>query len=152
MPIKIEITGDNAKTVMQEMFNLCSGVFATYENPPTTGEVEAAGLAMEKEPETAPQVSAPQPKAEGAPKPKEEQKDTQESPFMKYAAEVTQCVTEDQHNELKGICSKFVAANSKNRNKLRTWLTDHKVKRLSELPESLYEEFKKWLEANENAG
>lgn len=27
MAIKIEITGENAKDVMAEMFNLCSGVF-----------------------------------------------------------------------------------------------------------------------------
>lgn len=160
MPIKIEITGDNAKTVMQEMFNLCSGVFATYENPPSAEEVKAAGAAIAeeaKEPAPAPapapvSASAPAPQPEAAKAPLPEKKGVPDNPFLVYAKDVIQCISEGQHNEIKFICGKFVAAKPDNRKKLRAWLTEHKVKRLSELPESLYEEFKKWLEANENAG
>lgn len=157
MAIRIEITGDNAKSVMKEMFNLCNGVFSSYQNPPSAEETEAAGTALVNEPEhpepkeqTAP---APQPEAkEEAAHPEEDKKGVPDNPFMGYAKDVVQCVSEEQHNELKGICGQFVAAKPTNRGKLRAWLTEHKVKRLSELPENLYEDFKKWLEANKNAG
>lgn len=150
MAIKIEITGENAKDVMAEMFNLCSGVFAAYQNPPSVDEVKTAGMAMAQEPSPA---SAPkeEPKPENVKSPETPKTGVEDNPFMGYAKDVVQCVSEEQHNELKGICSRFVAAKPANRAKLRTWLTDHGVKRLSELPEKLYEDFKKWLEANKNA-
>lgn len=150
MAIKIEITGENAKDVMAEMFNLCSGVFAAYQNPPSVDEVKTAGMAMAQEPSPA---SAPkeEPKPENVKSPETPKTGVEDNPFMGYAKDVVQCVSEEQHNELKGICGQFVAAKPTNRAKLRTWLTDHGVKRLSELPEKLYEDFKKWLEANKNA-
>lgn len=163
MAIRIEITGDNAKAIMKEMFNLCSGVFSTYQNPPSAEETKAAGAALVDEPEKAVETPAqPEPKGQAAPAPQpeaekeaahpeEDRKGVPDNPFMGYAKEVVQCISEDQHNELKGICSRFVVAKPANRAKLRTWLTDHGVKRLSELPEKLYEDFKKWLEANNNA-
>lgn len=163
MAIRIEITGDNANAIMKEMFNLCSGVFSTYQNPPSAEETEAAGVSLVNEPTKAVETPsqpeskeqaapAPQQKAEKeAAHPEEDKKGVPDNPFMGYAKEVVQCISEDQHNELKGICSRFVAAKPANRAKLRTWLTDHGVKRLSELPEKLYEDFKKWLEANKNA-
>lgn len=153
MAIRIEITGDNAKSVMKEMFNLCNGVFSAYQNPPSAGETEAAGTALVNEPEPKEQaapVQQPEAKEEVA-HPEEGKKGVPDNPFMGYAKEVVQCISERQHNELKGVCSQFVAAKPANRAKLRTWLTDHGVKRLSELPEKLYEDFKKWLEANKNA-
>lgn len=151
MAIKIEITGENAKDVMAEMFNLCSGVFAAYQNPPSVDEVKTAGMAMAQEPSPA---SAPkeEPKPENVKSPGTPKTGVEDNPFMGYAKDVVQCVSEEQHNELKGICGQFVAAKPTNRGKLRAWLTEHKVKRLSELPENLYEDFKKWLEANKNAG
>lgn len=151
MAIKIEITGENAKDVMAEMFNLCSGVFAAYQNPPSVDEVKTAGMAMAQEPSPA---SAPkeEPKPENVKSPETPKTGVEDNPFMGYAKDVVQCVSEEQHNELKGICGQFVAAKPANRGKLRAWLTEHKVKRLSELPENLYEDFKKWLEANKNAG
>lgn len=151
MAIKIEITGENAKDVMAEMFNLCSGVFAAYQNPPSVDEVKTAGMAMAQEPSPA---SAPkeEPKPENVKSPETPKTGVEDNPFMGYAKDVVQCVSEEQHNELKGICGQFVAAKPTNRGKLRAWLTEHKVKRLSELPENLYEDFKKWLEANKNAG
>lgn len=151
MAIKIEITGENAKDVMAEMFNLCSGVFAAYQNPPSVDEVNTAGMAMAQEPSPA---SAPkeEPKPENVKSPETPKTGVEDNPFMGYAKDVVQCVSEEQHNELKGICGQFVAAKPTNRGKLRAWLTEHKVKRLSELPENLYEDFKKWLEANKNAG
>ncbi|EHO63564.1 hypothetical protein [Dialister succinatiphilus] len=151
MAIKIEITGENAKDVMAEMFNLCSGVFAAYQNPPSVDEVKTAGMAMAQEPSHA---SAPkeEPKPENVKSPETPKTGVEDNPFMGYAKDVVQCVSEEQHNELKGICGQFVAAKPTNRGKLRAWLTEHKVKRLSELPENLYEDFKKWLEANKNAG
>lgn len=151
MAIKIEITGENAKDVMAEMFNLCSGVFAAYQNPPSVDEVKTAGMAMVQEPSPA---SAPkkEPKPENVKSPETPKTGGEDNPFMGYAKDVVQCVSEEQHNELKGICGQFVAAKPTNRGKLRAWLTEHKVKRLSELPENLYEDFKKWLEANKNAG
>lgn len=150
MAIKIEITGENAKDVMAEMFNLCSGVFAAYQNPPSVDEVKTAGIAMAQEPSPA---SAPkeEPKPENVKSPETPKTGVEDNPFMGYAKDVVQCVSEEQHNELKGICGQFVAAKPANRGKLRAWLTEHKVKRLSELPENLYEDFKKWLEANKNA-
>lgn len=150
MAIKIEITGENAKDVMAEMFNLCSGVFAAYQNPPSVDEVKTAGMAMAQEPSPA---SAPkeEPKTENVKSPETPKTGVEDNPFMGYAKDVVQCVSEEQHNELKGICGQFVAAKPANRGKLRAWLTEHKVKRLSELPENLYEDFKKWLEANKNA-
>lgn len=153
MAIRIEITGDNAKSVMKEMFNLCSGVFSTYQNPPSAEETRAAGAALVNEPEKAVEAPPhPEPKAEKeAAHLEEDKKGVPDNPFMGYAKEVVQCISENQHNELKGICSRFVAAKPANRAKLRTWLTGHGVKRLSELPEKLYEDFKKWLEANKNA-
>lgn len=151
MAIKIEITGENAKDVMAEMFNLCSGVFAAYQNPPSVDEVKTAGMAMAQEPSP---VSAPkeEPEPENVKSPETPKTGVEDNPFMGYAKDVVQCVSEEQHNELKGICGQFVAAKPTNRGKLRAWLTEHKVKRLSELPENLYEDFKKWLEANKNAG
>lgn len=151
MAIRIEITGDNAKSVMKEMFNLCSGVFSAYQNPPSVDEVKTAGMAMAQEPSPA---SAPkeEPKPENVKSPETPKTGVEDNPFMGYAKDVVQCVSEEQHNELKGICGQFVAAKPTNRGKLRAWLTEHKVKRLSELPENLYEDFKKWLEANKNAG
>lgn len=151
MAIKIEITGENAKDVMAEMFNLCSGVFAAYQNPPSVDEVKTAGMAMAQEPSPA---SAPkeEPKPENVKSPETPKTGVEDNPFMGYAKDVVQCVSEEQHNELKGICGQFVAAKPANRGKLRAWLTEHKVKRLSELPENLYEDFKKWLEANKDAG
>lgn len=151
MAIKIEITGENAKDVMAEMFNLCSGVFAAYQNPPSVDEVNTAGMAMAQEPSPA---SAPkeEPKPENVKSPETPKTGVEDNPFMGYAKDVVQCVSEEQHTELKGICGQFVAAKPTNRGKLRAWLTEHKVKRLSELPENLYEDFKKWLEANKNAG
>lgn len=151
MAIKIEITGENAKDVMAEMFNLCSGVFAAYQNPPSVDEVKTAGMAMAQEPSPA---SAPkeEPKPENVKSPETPKTGVEDNPFMGYAKDVVQCVSEEQHTELKGICGQFVAAKPANRGKLRAWLTEHKVKRLSELPENLYEDFKKWLEANKNAG
>ena len=151
MAIKIEITGENAKDVMAEMFNLCSGVFAAYQNPPSVDEVKTAGMAMAQEPSLA---SAPkeEPKPENVKSPETPKTGVEDNPFMGYAKDVVQCISEGQHNELKGICGQFVAAKPANRGKLRAWLTEHKVKRLSELPENLYEDFKKWLEANKNAG
>lgn len=151
MAIKIEITGENAKDVMAEMFNLCSGVFAAYQNPPSVDEVNTAGMAMAQDPSSA---SAPkeEPKPENVKSPETPKTGVEDNPFMGYAKDVVQCVSEEQHNELKGICGQFVAAKPTNRGKLRAWLTEHKVKRLSELPENLYEDFKEWLEANKNAG
>lgn len=151
MAIKIEITGENAKDVMAEMFNLCSGVFAAYQNPPSVDEVNTAGMAMAQEPSPA---SAPkeEPKPENVKSPETPKTGVEDNPFMGYAKDVVQCVSEEQHNELKGICGQFVAAKPTNCGKLRAWLTEHKVKRLSEMPENLYEDFKKWLEANKNAG
>lgn len=151
MAIKIEITGENAKDVMAEMFNLCSGVFAAYQNPPSVDEVKTAGMAMAQEPSPA---SAPkeEPKPENVKSPETPKTGVEDNPFMGYAKDVVQCVSEEQHDELKGICGQFVAAKPANRGKLRAWLTEHKVKRLSELPENLYEDFKKWLEVNKNAG
>lgn len=151
MAIKIEITGENAKDVMAEMFNLCSGVFAAYRNPPSVDEVNTAGMAMAQEPSPA---SAPkeEPKPENVKSPETPKTGVEDNPFMGYAKDVVQCVSEEQHNELKGICGQFVAAKPANCGKLRAWLTEHKVKRLSEMPENLYEDFKKWLETNKNAG
>lgn len=150
MAIKIEITGENAKDVMAEMFNLCSGVFAAYQNPPSVDEVKTAGMAMAQEPSPA---SAPkeEPEPKNVKSPETPKTGVEDNPFMGYAKDVVQCVSEEQHNELKGICGQFVAAKPTNRGKLRAWLTEHKVKRLSELPENLFEDFKKWLEANKNA-
>lgn len=150
MAIKIEITGENAKDVMAEMFNLCGGVFAAYQDPPSVDEVKTAGMAIAQEPSP---VSAPkeEPKPENVKSPETPKTGVEDNPFMGYAKDVVQCVSEEQHNELKGICGQFVAADPANRGKLRAWLTEHKVKRLSELPENLYEDFKKWLEANKNA-
>lgn len=150
MAIKIEITGENAKDVMAEMFNLCSGVFAAYQNPPSVDEVKTAGMAMAQEPSPA-SVPKEEPKPENVKSPETPKTGVEDNPFMGYAKDVVQCVSEEQHNELKGICGQFVAAKPTNRGKLRAWLTEHKVKRLSELPENLYEDFKKWLEANKNA-
>lgn len=150
MAIKIEITGENAKDVMAEMFNLCSGVFAAYRNPPSVDEVKTAGMAMAQEPSPA-SVPKEEPKPENVKSPETPKTGVEDNPFLGYAKDVVQCVSEEQHNELKGICGQFVAAKPANRAKLRTWLTDHGVKRLSELPEKLYEDFKKWLEANKNA-
>ncbi|WP_440253062.1 hypothetical protein [Dialister succinatiphilus] len=151
MAIKIEITGENAKDVMAEMFNLCSGVFAAYQNPPSVDEVKTAGMTMAQEPSPA-SASKEEPKPENVKSPETPKTGVEDNPFMGYAKDVVQCVSEEQHNELKGICGQFVAAKPTNRGKLRAWLTEHKVKRLSELPENLYEDFKKWLEANKDAG
>lgn len=150
MAIKIEITGENAKDVMAEMFNLCSGVFAAYRNPPSADEVKTAGTVMVQESSPA-SASKEEPKPENVKPPETPKNGVEDNPFMGYAKEVVQCISEEQHNELKGICGQFVAAKPTNRGKLRAWLTEHKVKRLSELPENLYEDFKKWLEANKNA-
>lgn len=158
MAIRIEITGDNAKSVMKEMFNLCNGVFSSYQNPPSAEETEAAGTALVNEPEhpepkeqTAP---APQPEAkEEAAHPEEDKKGVPDNPFMGYAKDVVQCISEEQHTELKALSSKFLTADPvKHRPMLRKWFDDHNVKRLSELPAAKADEFKKWLEANMDAG
>nr|DAW25923.1 MAG TPA: Protein of unknown function (DUF2497) [Caudoviricetes sp.] len=155
MPIKIEITGDNAKAIMAEMFKLCSGVFAAYDNPPAPADVQAAGLAMQDAPATAP-APAPVPAPTPAPTQEPAKQDFvkgEPSPFMKFADTVVQCISEEQHTELKALSSKFLTADpGKHRPMLRKWFDDHNVKRLSELPAAKADEFKKWLEANMDAG
>lgn len=108
-------------------------------------------MTMAQEPSPA-SASKEEPKPENVKSPETPKTGVEDNPFMGYAKDVVQCVSEEQHNELKGICGQFVAAKPTNRGKLRAWLTEHKVKRLSELPENLYEDFKKWLEANKDAG
>lgn len=163
MPIKIEITGDDAKATMAEMFKLCSGIFAAYDNPPAPADVRAAGLAMQDTPAAGPEpVSVPAPTPAPAPAPaptsvqgpaKQNFVKNEPSPFMKFADTVIQCISEEQHTELKVLSSKFLAADpGKHRPMLRKWFDDHKVRRLSELPAAETEEFRKWLEANMNAG
>lgn len=152
MAIKIEITGENAKDVMAEMFNLCSGVFAAYRNPPSVDEVKTAGMAMAQEPSPA---SAPkeEPKPENVKSPETPKTGVEDNPFIGYAKDVVQCVSEEQHTELKALSSKFLTADpGKHRPMLRKWFDDHNVKRLSELPAAKADEFKKWLEANMDAG
>lgn len=153
MAIRIEITGDNAKSVMKEMFNLCNGVFSAYQNPPSAGETEAAGTALVNEPgpkEQAAPEPAPAPAQEPA---KQDFVKREPSPFMKFADTVVQFISEEQHTELKALSSKFLTADpGKHRPMLRKWFDDHNVKRLSELPAAKADEFKKWLEANMDAG
>ena len=142
--IEIKITGDTANAIMNDLFVLA----AAWAKEP-----EKATEALEK----AQEVKVP---AETAKAPQNETSAKSEpvSPMVKQFASpdgsnVKQCISEEQHTELKALSSKFLTADpGKHRPMLRKWFDDHNVKRLSELPAAKADEFKKWLEANMDAG
>ena len=142
--IEIKITGSTANDIMNDLFVLAAAW--AQESQEATGALEKAQ-----------EVKVPAETA-NAPKNETSAKSEPVSPMVKQFAapdgrNVKQCISEEQHTELKALSSKFLTADpGKHRPMLRKWFDDHNVKRLSELPAAKADEFKKWLEANMDAG
>ena len=166
--IEIKITGDTANAIMNDLFVLAAA-WAKEPEKATEALEKAQEVKVPAETAKAPQNEtsaksepvSPMVKQSASPDGsnvkqcirKEDFGKREPSPFMKFVDTVVQCISEEQHTELKALSSKFLTADpGKHRPMLRKWFDDHNVKRLSELPAAKADEFKKWLEANMDAG
>lgn len=90
--------------------------------------------------EKAPADRAPDPKPEGSPEPK---KGLPEPKKGLTEPEADGPISESEAVELRVLCEKFCAKDKDGKKKIQAFLKEHNVQRITVLPESLIEEFKK---------
>lgn len=92
-------------------------------------------------------VEPPSADAEPEPATKTAEK-TPESPAEPEAKESTPaCISEAQAAELRALCAKFCAADASGKDKIKAYLKEHEIPRITALPEDLFEEFKAMVAA-----